>query len=68
MGSTTTFFGPLVASVVYVGVEYLASLYLPDRWPLIFGFMFVLTIMFMPDGLGVWILRGWRRLIRGAAA
>jgi len=28
----------------------------------------VLTIMFMPDGLGVWILRGWRRLIRGAAA
>ena len=23
--------------VFYVGVEYLASLYLPDRWPLIFG-------------------------------
>jgi branched-chain amino acid transport system permease protein len=68
MGSTTTFFGPLVASVVYVGVEYLASLYLPDRWPLIFGAMFVFTIMVMPQGLGVYILKGWRRLIRGAAA
>jgi branched-chain amino acid transport system permease protein len=67
MGSTTVFFGPIVASVVYVGIEYIASLYLPARWPLIFGAMFVVTIMLIPEGLGVWILRGWRRLIRGAA-
>ena len=50
MGSATTFFGPLVASVIYVGIEYLASLYLPDRWPLIFGAMFVITIMVIPRG------------------
>jgi branched-chain amino acid transport system permease protein len=68
MGSTTTFFGPLVASVAYVGVEYLASMYLPDRWPLIFGAMFVFTIMVIPQGLGVFILKWWRRLFRGAAA
>ena len=37
LGGTTVFFGPLVASVFYVGVEYVASLYLPERWPLIFG-------------------------------
>ncbi len=52
MGSATVFFGPIVASVVYVGVEYIASLYLPDRWPLIFGAMFVVTIMVIPEGLG----------------
>jgi branched-chain amino acid transport system permease protein len=68
MGSTTTFFGPLVASLVYVMVEWVASLYLPDRWPLIFGAMFVLTIVVLPEGLGVWILKGWRRVIRGAVA
>ncbi|OFW60726.1 MAG: hypothetical protein A2133_03740 [Actinobacteria bacterium RBG_16_64_13] len=68
MGSTTTFFGPLVASVVYVGVEYLASLYLPDRWPLIFGAMFVFTIMVIPQGLGVFILKWWRRLFSGSPA
>jgi branched-chain amino acid transport system permease protein len=67
MGSTTTFFGPLLASVIYVGVEYVASLYLPDRWPLIFGAMFVLTIMLAPQGLGVGIVKYWRRLVRGAA-
>jgi branched-chain amino acid transport system permease protein len=67
LGSTTTFFGPIVASVVYVGVEYLASIYLPERWPLIFGALFVITIMFLPQGLGVEILRVWRRVIRGTA-
>jgi len=30
--------------------------------------MFVLTIMIIPDGLGVWILRGWRRFFRGSPA
>ena len=67
LGSTTVFFGPIVASVVYVGIEYFASLYLRGRWPLIFGALFVVTIMLIPEGLGVWILRGWRRLVRGAA-
>jgi branched-chain amino acid transport system permease protein len=66
MGSTTVFFGPLLASVVYVFVEYEASLYLRDRWPLIFGAMFVITIMLLPEGIGVWILRLWKKVIRGA--
>ncbi len=67
LGSTTVFFGPIVASIVYVGIEYIASLYLPARWPLIFGALFVVTIMLIPQGLGVGILKVWRRLIRGAA-
>jgi branched-chain amino acid transport system permease protein len=67
MGSTTVFFGPLVAAVVYVGIEYVASLYLPDRWPIIFGAMFVFTIMVIPQGLGVEILKLWRRLIHGSS-
>jgi len=68
MGSTTVFFGPLVASVVIVGVDYLSSVYLPERWPLIFGAMFVVTIMVIPQGLGVFILKLWRKVVRGAAA
>jgi branched-chain amino acid transport system permease protein len=68
LGSTTVFFGPLVASVVFVGVEYVASIYLKERWELIFGAMFVIAIMVLPEGLGVWILRMWRKVIRGAPA
>ncbi|MFH0915308.1 MAG: branched-chain amino acid ABC transporter permease [bacterium] len=67
MGSTTTFFGPIIGSILYVGVEYVASLYLSQRWPLIFGAMFVVTIMLIPQGLGVGVLKGWRRIVRGAS-
>ena len=48
LGGTTVFFGPLVAAVFYVGVEYLASIYMPQRWPFIFGAMFVIAIMMIP--------------------
>ena len=73
LGGTTVFFGPLVAAVLYVGVEYAASNYLPQRWPLIFGAMFVIAIMMIPwtkgryQGLGPEILRLWRKVTRGAA-
>ena len=73
LGGTTVFFGPLVAAVFYVGIEYLASIYLPERWPLIFGALFVIAIMMIPwtkgryQGLGPEILRLWRKAVRGAA-
>jgi branched-chain amino acid transport system permease protein len=73
LGGTTVFFGPLVAAVLYVGIEYVASLYLPQRWPLIFGALFVIAIMMIPwtkgryQGLGPEILRLWRKVTRGAA-
>ena len=73
LGGTTVFFGPLIASVLYVGIEYVASLYLPQRWPLIFGALFVIAIMMIPwtkgryQGLGPEILRLWRKVTRGAA-
>jgi branched-chain amino acid transport system permease protein len=73
LGGTTVFFGPLVAAVFYVGIEYLASIYFPDRWPLIFGALFVVAIMMIPwtkgryQGLGPEVLRLWKKVSRGAA-
>lgn len=73
LGGTTVFFGPLVAGVLYVGIEYIASLYLPQRWPLIFGALFVIAIMMIPwsrgryQGLGPEVLRLWKKVTRGAA-
>jgi branched-chain amino acid transport system permease protein len=73
LGGTTVFFGPLVASVLYVGIEYLASVYMPQRWPLILGALFVIAIMMIPwtngryQGLGPEVLRLWKKATRGAA-
>jgi branched-chain amino acid transport system permease protein len=73
LGGTTVFFGPLVAAVFYVGVEYLSSIYLPARWPLVFGAMFIIAIMLIPwtknryQGLGPGVLWLWRKVTRGTA-
>ncbi len=73
LGGTTVFFGPLVAAIFYVGVEYVVSLYQPARWPLIFGAIIVIAIMAIPWskdrylGFGPEILRLWRKVTRGAA-
>ncbi len=70
LGGTVTFFGPLVGAIFYVGIEYVVSLYLPDRWPLVFGALIVIAIMAMPwsreryQGLGPAVLSSWKRLTR----
>jgi len=66
LGSASVYFGPIVGAVVIVGVEYLASLYVPDRWPLIMGAIIVVAIMVIPQGIGVLLLDLWRRLIHGS--
>jgi branched-chain amino acid transport system permease protein len=73
LGGTTVFFGPLVGAVFYVGIEYFASNYMPQRWPLIFGGLIVIAIMAIPwtkgryQGLGPAILWLWKKVTHGAA-
>jgi branched-chain amino acid transport system permease protein len=67
LGSASIYMGPIVGAVVVVGVDYLASMYLPDRWPLIMGAIIVFVIMVIPQGIGVLLLNGWRRLFHGAS-
>lgn len=68
LGSASWYFGPLVGAVVVVGVEYLTSVYVPERWPLIMGAIIVLVIMVIPQGVGVMLLGLWRRVFRGSPA
>ena len=67
LGSASIYLGPVIGAVVVVGVDYLASVYMPDRWPLIMGAIIVFAIMVIPQGIGVLLLNGWRRLIHGAS-
>ncbi len=67
LGSASVFIGPIVGSVVVIGVEYIASLYLPERWPLILAALFVIAIMAIPQGVGVTLLNAWKRVTHGAS-
>jgi branched-chain amino acid transport system permease protein len=68
LGSASVFLGPVIGAIVVVGVEYLASVYMPDRWPLIMGALIVFAIMVIPQGLGVVLLNLWRKVSHGSAA
>lgn len=62
IGSTRVFWGPVAGSVVVILLEYVASIYVPERWPLILGGIFVIAVMFLRDGIGVSVMKLWRRL------
>ena len=55
MGGLGTFWGPVIGALVLVFVENLASIVSPQRWPLILGGLFVVTIIFARQGIGVYL-------------
>jgi branched-chain amino acid transport system permease protein len=62
IGGLGTFLGPVVGAAVFIFVENFASIITPQRWPLILGGLFVLTIMFAREGIGVYVWRLWTRV------
>jgi branched-chain amino acid transport system permease protein len=62
IGSTRVFWGPIAGSIVIILLEYVASIYVPERWPLILGAIFVIAVMFLRDGIGISLIRVWSRL------
>ncbi len=59
MGGLGTVLGPVVGAAVFIFAENFASIITPQRWPLILGGLFVLTIMFAREGIGVYVWRLW---------
>lgn len=62
MGGLGTFVGPIIGAAVFIFVENFASILIPQRWPLILGGLFVLTIMFAKEGIAVYLWRLWTRM------
>jgi branched-chain amino acid transport system permease protein len=73
LGGVGTLTGAFVGSAVVVGIQNWLSSYV-DRWQTVLGVVFVLVILFAPDGLvGLWTRTVWAPLLRrlgarGAAA
>ena len=56
IGGVGTLLGPVLGAAVIIFVELIASIMLPDRWPLILGGIFVLAILFVREGIGVYLV------------
>ncbi len=62
-GGSGTLAGPLIgAAIVMVLKNYVSSFI--DRWNMLLGFVFLIIIMFMPDGLVPGLKRLWARVKR----
>ena len=64
-GGSGTLVGPLVGAALVLLLKNYASAYI-ERWNTLMGVVFVLIVMFMPDGLVPGAKRLWARM-RGAA-
>jgi branched-chain amino acid transport system permease protein len=62
IGGLGTLLGPVLGSGIIIFVELIASIVTPDRWPLILGGIFVLSIMFARKGLLVYLSELGKRL------
>ncbi len=67
LGSPSVIFGPVLGAAVVVALEQTTIIYQPYRWPLIFGAVFVLSVMFLRQGLSVYLIKLWRKIVRGSS-
>lgn len=61
IGGPGTLFGPVIGAFIVILLEHFASIYSPERWPLILGCVFVLCVIFLRGGVGVYLSRLWRK-------
>jgi branched-chain amino acid transport system permease protein len=55
IGGTRTFWGPILGVLFYMIVQnYLSNI--TDRWPLLMGLIFILTVLYVPGGLSQIVL------------
>jgi len=64
MGGLGTFLGPVIGALVFIFVENFASIFFPQRWPLMLGGLFVVIIMFAREGIGVYLWRILKKVER----
>jgi len=62
LGSPGTLACPLIGATLLTTLEYVVSIFTPERWPLILGAVFVLIAMYFRGGIGIYIIRYWRKL------
>ncbi|MFC2019745.1 branched-chain amino acid ABC transporter permease [Chloroflexota bacterium] len=62
IGGTGVFWGPALGAAVVVLLEHYASLYTPERWPLILGGVFILAVMLLRGGISTHLLNLWKKV------
>ena len=62
IGGLGTLWGPFIGALVIILMEYFSSIYVPKRWPLILGGVFVIAVMFLKGGIAPHLKKLWDTL------
>lgn len=62
IGSTNVVFGPILGAAVIVFLEHFIGIVIPERWPMIMGCVFVLSVMFFRAGIGIYLADLWNKV------
>jgi len=63
IGGSGTLWGGLIGSAVIYILSYYASIFTPERWPLILGACFVAAVMFARGGIYPQLNKLWHKII-----
>jgi len=64
LGGSASLWGSIIGAAIILYLEYISSVYFPERWPLAFGTAFILTAMFVRGGLAVYLTKFWSRVVK----
>jgi branched-chain amino acid transport system permease protein len=59
IGGPATLYGPFIGATLVVLLQHFASIYVPERWPMILGGIFVICVMFVRGGFAAYFSRCW---------
>lgn len=62
LGSPGTLSCPIIGAALLTSVEHTISTFMPERWPLILGAAFVLVSMYFKGGLGIYLIKYWKKI------
>jgi branched-chain amino acid transport system permease protein len=63
IGGSSMLFGPLLGAGLILFLQYYTSIFAQARWPLILGVVFVLSVVFLKQGVSVYLVKISERIV-----
>jgi branched-chain amino acid transport system permease protein len=51
LGGMRSFWGPLIGSIILFGIQDYVSTYFPNNWEILIGVLFIIVVVFFPNGV-----------------
>jgi len=51
LGGMRSYWGPLVGSIIFIGIQDYVSTYFPNNWETFIGGLFIVAVLFFPSGI-----------------